>query len=111
MDAFGQAREGEQRGKGIPLTDEERKERHYSQYGTTTLPTRGTGLKSIGTLQQLSNDPLSVPVPEIAGLIAGGCTGLFLANKYPSTAVKYIGLIVGAEIGIYIAQLIKNSND
>lgn len=37
----------EERGRGIPLTDEERTRRHYEQYGTEILPPRGSGLSSI----------------------------------------------------------------
>ena len=31
---------------GKPLTDEQRKQRHYQMYGTYVLPPRGTGLTS-----------------------------------------------------------------
>ena len=34
-----------ERRKGIPLTDEERRERHQERFGTTDLPPRGTGLE------------------------------------------------------------------
>jgi len=34
-----------ERRKGIPLTDEERRERHQERVGTTDLPPRGTGLE------------------------------------------------------------------
>lgn len=49
---IGEAREGEERGRGTPLTDEEREERHVEEYGTNELPPRGTGLGqgSDGTL-------------------------------------------------------------
>ena len=34
----------EERGYGIPRTDEQRRARHYDLYGTEELPPRGTGL-------------------------------------------------------------------
>jgi len=37
--------EGKPRRMGKPLTEEERRERHYERYGTTELPPRGTGLR------------------------------------------------------------------
>lgn len=43
---IGQARED--RGKGVPLTDEERLYRHFEQTGEWDLPERGTGLTGIG---------------------------------------------------------------
>lgn len=33
---------------GTPRTDAERTQRHYAQFGTTTLPPRGTGLRAPG---------------------------------------------------------------
>lgn len=38
------AREGEERGRGIPRSEEERRERHERLYPGTPLPERGTGL-------------------------------------------------------------------
>ena len=38
------AREGTERGRGIPRTNQERAERHESLYPGTPLPERGTGL-------------------------------------------------------------------
>lgn len=39
-----QAREDEERGKGIPRTEAERQARHETLYPGTPLPPRGTGL-------------------------------------------------------------------
>ena len=40
------AREGEERGKGVPRTEEERWSRHEELYPGTPLPKRGTGLST-----------------------------------------------------------------
>jgi len=40
------AREGEERGRGIPRTEEERQSRHEDLYPGTPLPERGTGLST-----------------------------------------------------------------
>lgn len=85
MDAFGQA----------------------SSKGTNPESTRRptyNGLQSIGLLQQLSEDPSVVSKPDLIGLIGGGALGLYVANKFPKAVVKYIGIIVGAELGIMIVR-------
>ena len=48
----------EDRGRGIPLTDEERRMRHYEQTGEwlTFLPQRGTGLEQIGQIGQVHSE-------------------------------------------------------
>ena len=38
---------GEERREGVPLTDEERAERHEELYGEEELPERGSGLEGI----------------------------------------------------------------
>jgi len=106
-DMFGQAREDEERGRGIPFTDEEREQRHYERYGTTELPSRGTGLQSIGLLQSLGTPGTTVSGYDIAGLLGGGAVGWYIAKKFPNMVVKYVGVVVGAELGILIARLIR----
>jgi len=48
----GRAREDEERGQGVPLTDEERQWRHYAEHGCflmpNELPPRGSGLAGVG---------------------------------------------------------------
>lgn len=41
-----QAREGEERGRGLPRSEEERQTRHEELYPGTPLPERGTGLRA-----------------------------------------------------------------
>ena len=65
---------------------------------------QGTGLKSIGLLQQLTEDPSAVSKTDIVGLLAGGALGLYISSKFPKAVVKYIGIIVGAELGIMIVR-------
>lgn len=65
----------------------------------TKLP----GLQSLGVLKGLTN-PASVSKTDIAGLIGGGLAGWFIANKFPNMIVKYVGVVVGAELGILIAR-------
>ena len=69
---------------------------------------QGTGLKSIGLLQQLSEDPSSVSKTDIVGLLAGGALGLYVSSKFPKAVVKYIGIIVGAELGILLVRSFKH---
>lgn len=47
------AREGEERGKGVPLTDEERRLRHEELYPGEPLPPRGYGLTRVGRVGQI----------------------------------------------------------
>jgi len=44
--SISQAREGSERGKGTPRTEEERRSRHEELYPGTKLPPRGTGLSA-----------------------------------------------------------------
>ena len=108
------AREAEERGYGTPLTDEERTERHYEQYGTTELPPRGTGLSglnSIGLIRSIGNPEYSINNRDVAGLIGGGLAGWYIAKRYPNMVVKYVGIVVGAELGILIARMTSNNNN
>jgi len=55
----------EERGQGVPLTDAERRERHYELYGNSLLPPRGTGLRN-----QISGPRITgveIPTPVFAG--------------------------------------------
>jgi len=61
------AREGLERGRGRPLTDEERKERHKRLYGTEEPPPRGTGLSKAS-----SSSSSSLGKWILIGLIAYG---------------------------------------
>jgi hypothetical protein len=55
-------------------------------------------LKSIGSTGTINKT-------DITGLIIGGAVGWYVANKFPNMIVKYLGIIVGSEIGIIIARL------
>jgi NAD kinase len=65
------------------------------------------GLQSIGLLQQLSEDPSAVSKTDLIGLLGGGALGLYISTKFPKAVVKYIGIIVGAELGIMIVRAMK----
>ena len=69
--------------------------------------TGAPNLRSISILQQLSNDPSSVSMTDIIGLLSGGALGLYVANKFPNAIVKYVGIVAGAEMGIMIARALK----
>ena len=68
-----------------------------------------SSLQSIEVLKSLAN-PTGVEVPkaEIAGLIAGGLLGWWISNKHPKLVSKYIGVIVGAELGILLVRSVKS---
>ena len=101
MDDFGRARDG----GGVPLTEEERKQRHYEQYGTYEVPSRGTGLQSIGILKGLTN-PEGMNRADIWGMILGASLGWYLSSRYPNLIMKYVGVVVGAELGILVSRLV-----
>ena len=107
MDSFDGARED--RGYGIPLTDEERQARHFDRYGTQTLPPRGTGLQSIGVIQSIG-DTAGIK-SDVIGLLAGGFVGWYVSKRWPNMVVKYVGIVVGAELGIIISRLIGNKDE
>lgn len=60
------ARQGEERGRGIPRTEEERRARHEELYPGTELPERGYGLTRISG----SSTPFIVGGLAIIALIA-----------------------------------------
>jgi hypothetical protein len=103
MDAFDSARRA-----GMPRTDEERMENHYNQYGTYSLPPRGTGLgslKSIGVIKDVTAGTFDKS--DLIGLLVGGAAGWLVAKKWPTAVVKYIGIAVGAELGIIAARAVR----
>ena len=114
------ARENEERGKGVPFTEEERAQKHFEEYGTKNLPPRGTGLgripglgglggfelQSMKVLKGMGNPGITTSTPDIIGLIAGGALGFYLAKRWPNMMIKGIGVIIGAELGIIAARLI-----
>jgi hypothetical protein len=69
----GHAREGEERGRGVPRSEEERWERHQELYPGEPLPPRGYGLRGIG------DDAGSNMTPIIISGIFGLVSTLILA--------------------------------
>ena len=71
----------------------------------------GTGMPTLNSLKVLGSiaDPSTISTPDIVGLISGGLVGWMVAKKYPKMVVKYIGVIVGAELGILISRMIKGT--
>jgi len=63
-------------------------------------------LRSIGVLQQLNTDATQVSKVDIAGLIAGGLLGWYIATRFPKTTLKLVSVMIGAEIGILIARAV-----
>lgn len=105
------ARGGEERGRGVPLTEEERVRRHFEQYRTEELPPRGTGLSglnSLKVLQSLGNPEYQISNSDIIGLVLGSAIGWIVAKKWPNMVVKYVGVIVGAELGILVARMVSS---
>ena len=70
-----------------------------------TNPSSGTGLQSLGLLKGLGNPEIPVSTSDIIGLISGGLVGWWIATKFPNMVVKYVGVVVGAELGILIARM------
>ena len=56
------------RGQGVPFTEEQRMERHYSLYGNYNLPPRGTGL---GQDDGEVGEPI-ITTPWVCPLIGAG---------------------------------------
>ncbi len=62
-------------------------------------------LNSLGVLKSISTGDINRA--DIIGLLVGAAGGWFLANKWPNMIIKYVGIVVGAELGIIVARLIK----
>jgi len=69
----------EDRGRGNPLTDEERQQRHYEETGEwldiPDLPNRGTGLISASPIGQ--DEGVTIPTPVFVGIVMFGL-GMFI---------------------------------
>ena len=65
------ARQGEERGRGIPRSEEERQERHEKLYPGTPLPERGYGLSG--------NEPSKASIITVA--ILGVLTIVLLGSR------------------------------
>ena len=68
---------------------------------------QGTGLQSLGILKGLGNPEIGVSTSDIIGLVIGGGLGWWISSKWPNMVVKYVGVVVGAELGILIARMIR----
>ncbi len=66
----------------------------------------GIGLQSLEVLKGLGN-PETISKSDIIGLVSGGLVGWWISNKFPNMVVKYVGVVVGAELGILIARLVR----
>ena len=68
---------------------------------------KGFELQSLGVLKGLGNPESNISKSDVAGLIVGGLAGWWVAKKWPNMVVKYVGVVVGAELGILIARMFK----
>ena len=66
-----------------------------------------TGLQSLEILKSIINPGIPTAATDIWGLLVGGGIGWYISNKFPNMVVKYVGVVVGAELGILIARMIK----
>ena len=64
-------------------------------------------LQSIKILQSIGNPEYQISKGDILGLAFGGLLGWWISNKWPNMVVKYVGVVVGAELGILIARMIR----
>ena len=62
-------------------------------------------LQSIKILQSIGNPEYQISSSDILGLVLGGGLGWWISSKYPNMVVKYVGVVVGAELGILIARM------
>lgn len=77
------------------------------KYGEYELPPRGTGLQSLGIIKDLGNPEVGVSTRDIVGMLVGGGLGWWISNRFPNMVVKYVGVVVGAELGILISRMTK----
>ena len=68
------------------------------------LPNGIGSLQSLQVLQSIGNPDYPLNKQDLIGLIGGGLAGWLASKKYPMIPV-YVGIIVGAEIGILIARM------
>ena len=69
----------------------------------------GSGLQSLGILKGLGNPEIPVSTSDIAGLLVGGLLGWWISTKFPNMVVKYVGVVVGAELGILISRMFSKT--
>lgn len=68
-----------------------------------------TQLQSLQVLQNLSNPENKISLTDIAGLIGGGILGWIIAGKL-SKEGKFIGAVIGAEIGLILVKRVSSGN-
>ena len=71
---------------------------------------QSSGLQSLGILQGLGNPEVGISNRDIIGMITGGLAGWWISTKFPNMVVKYVGVVVGAELGILIARMFSSRN-
>lgn len=72
-------------------------------------PLSGTGieLQSLGVIRDIGETG-TIATSDIIGLIGGGAFGFYIAKRWPHSIIKWIGVIVGAELGIVLTRIIKS---
>ena len=75
--------------------------------GDSLIPTGLGSLQSLQILQGLMDPSYQVSKLDLAGMVAGGLIGWWVANKFPAKAVGYVGVIVGAELGILLFRTVR----
>jgi len=89
----------EDRGFGVPLTEEQRAARHNELYGSTDTPPRGTGLSGID-----EGEVASVQIPWLAVGI-GGAVGAIAAPGHN----RILGVALGAGVGWFLSWVLNRS--
>lgn len=90
-----------ERGRGVPLTDAERRARHLELYGTEELPPRGTGLAQMPARMGTSR---ALWMTAGAGIGAG--VGAVLGVRVASTIGGVIGSSLGSALGVLLTDRI-----
>lgn len=78
--------------------------------GISGNPLGNDNLKSIQLIKSMGTGT----VPEksdLIGLLTGGVIGLLIARKWPGFVVKSVGIVVGAELGIQVASMIRSQHE